>query len=89
MATRVGCYVDNKSTRVEYDIDTSNRVTAIRRVGPKPLTVVLSRADGSRTYALASSATSLSISTTTANRIQLTFDAIRNRYSGWVGEVRE
>jgi hypothetical protein len=87
--TKVLAYVDNKQSRVEIDVDASNRVTAIRRIGGRPATVVLGRADGTRTYTLTATQTSLSIATTTANRILLTFDAARNRYSGMAGEVRD
>lgn len=87
--TRVLVYSDNKQSRIEIDIDTANRVTAIRRVGARPATVTLGRKDGSRSYTLARTATSLTIGTGTAARIQLTFDGSRGRYDGMVGEVRD
>ena len=89
MPIKIGGYFDNKGIRIEYDIDASKRITAIRRVGTKPLTVLLTRSDGTKPYTLASNATSLSIPTTTANRIQLTFVSARNRYTGMAGEIRE
>jgi hypothetical protein len=85
--TVVLAYWNNKQSRVEVDIDASNRVTQIRRIGT-PAHVTLSRSDLSRTYTLTETAISLNILTTTANRIQLTFDSARRRYAGWTGQVR-
>lgn len=89
MPTRVLCYWDNKQSRVEIDIDVNNRVTAIRRVGSRAATVVLGRGDGSRSYTMPRGTTSMVIGTTTANRIQLTFAAARNRYNGLTGYVQD
>lgn len=86
---KVLSYSDNKQSRVEIDIDASNRVTAIRRIGARPATVVLGRRDGTRTYTMPKEMTELTLSTTVANRVQLTFDATRNRYDGLAGEVRD
>ena len=87
MPTRILCQWHNKASRIEIDIDGSNRITAIRWVGDDPAVVVLGRPDGSRSYTLPRGARSISVPTTTANRVQLTYDAARDRYSGLAGYV--
>jgi hypothetical protein len=87
--TRVLCYWDNKRSRVEVDIDASDRITAIRRVGPGTAAAVLARPDRSRTHTLPRGAgdASVPVGTGTAARLQLTYDAARNRYDGLAGEI--
>lgn len=87
MPTRVLAYWNNKASRVEVDIDGSNRITAVRWIGDDPATVTLARGDGTRTYTLPRGTRSISVPTTTANRVQLSFDAARNRYSGLAGQI--
>ena len=89
MPTRVLCYWADKTARVEVDIDDSHRVTAIRRVGDGTAAATLSRPDGSRPRALPRGRgdASLSVPTTQAGRLQLTYDAARDRYDGLAGVV--
>ncbi len=87
MPTRVLAYWANKASRLEIDIDASHRVTAIRLVGDVKCTGRLGRADGSRTYAFDRTLSSQTIATTTGARVQLTYDAARDRYSGLAGEI--
>jgi hypothetical protein len=73
MPTRVLCNIGAVSVEIDHDV--SLRVTAIRAVGGRAR-VVIKRADGSRSYELTTATTSRTISTTTANRIQLTAAAV-------------
>jgi hypothetical protein len=75
------------TARVEIDIDANNRVTTVRRVGERFATVVISLANGSRSHTIPRNFTEFTIGTGVAQRLQLTFDAVRNRWSGLGGYV--
>lgn len=89
MPTRVLCYWADKTARIEVDIDANHRVTAIRRVGPGTGAATLGRPDGSRTYALSRGQgnASVPVGAGGAARLQLTYDAARDRYDGLSGEI--
>jgi hypothetical protein len=81
------CYWDGKASRIEAVIDANDRVTAIRRVGPGAGAATVSRPDGTRGNTLTRDQTQVAVGTTTALRIQLTWDATRNRWDGLSGLV--
>jgi hypothetical protein len=89
VATRVLAYWNDKESRIELDIDANNRVTAIRWVGGVPAEVVLERGDRSRSYTLPRNTRELPIGTGAGTRLQLTYDAARDRYNGLGGYVRD
>ena len=87
MPTQVLAYWNNKESRIEIDIDANVRLTAIRWVGENAATVTLATPDRSRTYTLGRNIRERSVPTGVAGRIQLTYDAERDRYDGLTGEV--
>lgn len=88
MPTIVLASWDDGQGWIEIDIDANVRVTAVRRIGTRPATLVMARPDGSRSYTMPSTVTELIVGTAVANRIQLTYDPVRDRYDGMAGEIR-
>ena len=89
MAVWVLCSWQDGASRVEVEIDANNRVTFLRRVGTGVAAVTISLPDGSRARTLPRGAGPLEVAVPTgvAGRIQLTFDAARNRWDGLAGQV--
>lgn len=85
--TRVLCWWNNDESRIEFDVDANVRVTAVRRIGTAPATGWVSLSDGSRRYELPQNFTQVTVPTGQQARLQLTYDSVRDRYTGWAGEI--
>jgi hypothetical protein len=81
------CYWDGKASRIEAVIDANDRVTAVRRVGPGSGAATVSRPDGTRAVALTRGQAQVAVGTGANARIQLTWDATRQRWDGLSGLV--
>lgn len=89
MAIWVLCSWQDGASRVEVEIDANNRVTFLRRLGAGVAAVTISLPDGSRARTLPRGAGDavVAVPTGVAGRLQLTFDAVRQRWDGLAGQV--
>jgi hypothetical protein len=73
--------------RAEVDIDDNDRIIFARTIGTGAEGMTVKRPDNSRVYTLPPGAREVSVPTSVQNRIQLTWDPVRLRWSGIWCEV--